>query len=302
MDRSGYTTDVAVVVLLLFIDVLLLSVTNFHLLWRPEIVFLAAGVVLAGIAWFYLCVRRVPGLGHMAGAGSVLVLFTNFAAVLNYILAGSLVLPLQDRVFDAEDRVLGMNWLALYQWVVSHPILDAACNFFYVSLGPEMILLFLLLEGLGLHSHAMAFRRWFIVSALITIACGILIPAGGAFAFYKLPIAQTTPCIIQVAALRDGTLRLIDLSNAQGLVAFPSFHAALAMFCAAAASKIKFLAIPGVIFNALIIFTALPVGGHYFVDALAGIALAVLVIVPAPALAWARRPAAEMLPVRQNSR
>ena len=259
-------------------DGLLLTTSNFRLLWRPECVILLSACALAGIAWFYRHRRAVPRLAHMASSGCLLVLFTNAAAILNYILAGLLPLPLWDQRFDAADRALGLDWLSMYHWIGAHPAIDTGSNIVYLALGPEFLILLLVLDGLGRSRDATALRRYFTTSALVTVFSGILMPAAGAFVFYHLPIAHTTACVIQVAALRDGSLRLIDLSNAQGLVAFPSFHAALAVICAYAARSLRYLALPAALLNVLIIGSAPAIGGHYYIDIFAGLVLAAIVI------------------------
>jgi membrane-associated phospholipid phosphatase len=145
-------------------------------------------------------------------------------------------------------------------------------------LGLELIILLLLLEGLGRHEGAVELRHGFFISALATIIIGLLMPAAGPFAYYHLPVAGQTAYVVQFAALRDGAMRVIDLSNAQGLISFPSFHTTLAVLCAYAARTVRVIFWPVLVLNVLIIGTAPVNGGHYFVDVIAGFALAVVVI------------------------
>ncbi len=85
-----------------------------------------------------------------------------------------------------------------------------------------------------------------------------------------------TDYVAQMAALRDGALRVIDLGDVQGLVVFPSFHAALAVICAAVAQERWIVPVWG--FNLLIVAASPAIGGHYFVDILAGILLACITV------------------------
>jgi hypothetical protein len=263
---------------LIIADAVLLLTGPLRLVWRPEAIILIAVLLLAGVGWLYGSVRRIPRLAHMAHAGCLIVLFTNVAALFNYLLDALAPAPLWDARLDALDHALGLNWLDLFNWVMAHPRLYDAGGMLYGVLGPELVVLLLLLEGLGRHEHALALRHGFCVSALATIILGVLMPAAGPFAFYHLPVAGQTAYVVQFAALRDGTLHMVDLGNAQGLICFPSFHATLAVLCAYAARAVPGLLWPAVVFNALIICTAPVNGGHYFVDIAAGIALAAAVI------------------------
>ncbi len=264
---------------LVLIDAGLLLASPLHLVWRPEAVIFFSALALGGISLFYSCYRHIPRLAHMAHTGCLVILFTNAAALLNYLLDALTRLPLWDQKFDALDRAMGLDWLGMYNWVTAHPHLYAASNVIYGLLGAELVILLLLLEGLGQHQRAVALRHGFCISALATIILGVLMPAAGPFAFYHLPGADQTPYVVQFAALRDGTMHMIDLSNAQGLISFPSFHATLAVLCAYAVYTVRYLAWPAVVLNMLIVCTAPVIGGHYFADIFAGLALAAAVIV-----------------------
>jgi membrane-associated phospholipid phosphatase len=266
-------------ILALFLaDAALLLTTNFRLVWHPEFEILLSATLLMAIARFYSRYRPALRIAHIAETGSFLVLFTNAAAVLNYIMAGILPLPRWDQNFDAIDKAFGLNWLRLYQWVTAHPDIYAGSNIVYASLGPELIFLLLLLEGLGRHSRARELLRNFTTSAIATIVVGILMPAAGPFVFYHLNIAQVTSYVGQEDALRNGSLRLINLADAQGLVAFPSFHTTLAVLCAYSARSVAYAAIPVLVLNILIVFSCLVIGGHYYTDVFGGLLLAAAVI------------------------
>lgn len=267
--------DIWIVVLLLA-DTVLLTVTDFRLVWRPEIFILAAAGALAGISLVYATLRDAPRLSGLAGTGCRLVLFTDAAAVLDYILTGITKLPLWDARFAAADRALGLDWLGMYRWWAAHPGASVAGELAYMGLGPEFIILLLWLALSGRQGRATALWRRFMVAASVTIAVGLVLPASGAFVFYHLPVAKATEYVGQMEALRDGTLRVIDLMDAQGLVVFPSFHAALAVICAAAARGKWIAPVWGA--NALIVVASPAFGGHYFVDIAAGITLAALTI------------------------
>jgi len=141
-----------------------------------------------------------------------------------------------------------------------------------------MLILLFALELLGHHNQARTFLRWFMVSAIATLGIGILIPAAGAFVYYHLPVASITGYVSQWADLRNGTLRTVNPLDNQGLVVFPSFHATLAVLCACAAWPLRIVKYPLLALNLLIILSSPAMGGHYFIDIIAGIILAALTI------------------------
>ena len=55
-----------------------------------------------------------------------------------------------------------------------------------------------------------------------------------------------------------------------GVITFPSFHTIMALITIQAWSWHRALKIPILTWNLAVIFTTLPIGGHYFVDLAAG--------------------------------
>jgi hypothetical protein len=263
-------------------DAILLAETSFRLDASPELRILADLIPLAVL--FVICRRwrsfpRITHrLAHLIRTVLALVLFTNVAAILNFILTGLLPLPRWDEALATADTALGLNWLDMYQWLTRHPAIEARAHTVYMSLGPEMLILFFALELLGHHNQARAFLRWFMVSGIATLGIGTLSPAAGAFVYYHLPVASTTGYVSQWADLRNGTLCTFNPFDAQGLVVFPSFHATLAVLCAYAARPLRILKFPLLALNLLIVLSSPAMGGHYFVDIIAGIILAALTI------------------------
>ena len=99
-------------------------------------------------------------------------------------------------------------------------------------------------------------------------------PAGSAI---RYP-GYTSDPVSQFNAVRDGTLRVLDLGHITGIITFPSYHTLLAILVGYA-----FVGLPRLFpwiaaFQFAIIITTRGVGGHYFADMIAGAALAVLAI------------------------
>jgi hypothetical protein len=286
--------DWAIILVIAISDAILLAKTSFRLEASPELRILAGLIVLALVR--VICrrwrsfPRITPRLANLTRTILSLVLFSNAVSILSVILTGILPLPTWDGALATADHALGLNWLDMYHWVTRHPAIEAGAYAVYMSLAPEMLTLFFALELLGHHKEAREFLLWFMVSAITTAGIGILMPAAGAFVYYHLPVASTTGYVAQWADLRDGTLRTINPLDGEGLVIFPSFHAALAVLCAYAARPLRILKIPLLALNLLIILSSPAMGGHYYIDIIAGIILAALTIsLPGYILSWIRR-------------
>jgi len=81
--------------------------------------------------------------------------------------------------------------------------------------------------------------------------------------------------LVDLPAVRDGTLRALDLGALSGIVTFPSFHAASAVLYLWALWPVKWLRPVTLLANGTMLAATPIVGGHYFVDIFAGIAVAV---------------------------
>jgi membrane-associated phospholipid phosphatase len=75
--------------------------------------------------------------------------------------------------------------------------------------------------------------------------------------------------------LRNGSLTVIDLSELQGVVSFPSFHTVLGVITTYALRDTLWLMIPVLLINGTMIVSTMPIGGHHLVDVLAGAGLTV---------------------------
>ena len=263
-------------------DAILLAETSFRLEAPPELRILLAWILLAVVLVICRRWRSFPQtthrLAHLTRTVISLVLFTNAVSILSFILTGILPLPSRDEALATADHALGLNWLDMYQWFIRYPAIEASARAVYRCLGPEMLILFIALELLGHHNQARAFLLWFMVAVFATLGIAVLFPAAGAFVYYHLPVASTTGYVAQWADLRNGTLRTINPFDNRGLVVFPSFHATLAVLCYYAARPLGILKYPLLAFNLLIILSSPAIGGHYFIDIIAGIILAALII------------------------
>jgi membrane-associated phospholipid phosphatase len=79
----------------------------------------------------------------------------------------------------------------------------------------------------------------------------------------------------------------VELSALDGIVTFPSFHVAAAVLLAWAGANLPLLRYPMIVLNILMLLSAIPIGGHYLIDVIAGCLVAVGSIIAARALGGA---------------
>lgn len=78
--------------------------------------------------------------------------------------------------------------------------------------------------------------------------------------------------------LRSGANTTLGADELTGIITMPSFHAASAILLIYAFWSFQLLRWPFIVLNVIMFFSAVPVGGHYFVDTLGGLLLAVIAI------------------------
>jgi membrane-associated phospholipid phosphatase len=96
-------------------------------------------------------------------------------------------------------------------------------------------------------------------------------------------------------ALRNGTLRHLELFHLAGVVSFPSFHAASAVLYMWALWPVRGFASLSIAMNTLMIVATPVVGAHYIIDVIGGILLA------AGSIMLAKRYGAAMTAPRQHA-
>jgi membrane-associated phospholipid phosphatase len=83
-------------------------------------------------------------------------------------------------------------------------------------------------------------------------------------------------CSQACRALEDGAPYVVDLRRPDPLIAFPSWHAILAVLSAITLARIRWLAAPAIVWGALVVASTVTTGWHYAIDTLAGVAVAAL--------------------------
>jgi membrane-associated phospholipid phosphatase len=225
-----------------------------------------------------------PSLAFALLAVAQLHVMIMLATPLTYI-AASADLPIQDANLARLDQLLGLDWRAYYRFVQERPVLTP-----YVYLGYAMITWPTIGVPLLLVStrHYLRLQQFTLACILTLVATGLisaLVPAIGTYYEYgvapEVPGFRASGYLVQLHELpfiRDGSLRKLDFNTMGGIITFPSFHAAAAVLSLWAFWAVGWMRPLALIANVGMLLATPLVGGHYFVDVIAGAALAVLAI------------------------
>jgi hypothetical protein len=231
-------------------------------------------VALTGIYATLTKIGRLPRIAAFVLALARFIVTICVLVILSY-LATSLDFPLIDQQLASLDQSSGLDWLAVFNWVKSHPAIDHISDLAYASHALQIYIILAVLCITKRFERVREFLFLFSATLFITIVISAFLPAAGAWVFYKVP--EPVSYIADFNAMRSGALTEIDMHKAAGLVQFPSFHAALGLIYIIAARGIYVIFPLSICLNTLMIASAAIVGGHHFSDLIAGLALVPLV-------------------------
>ena len=210
-------------------------------------------------------------------------LFFRFVLPCTVAIAGRLgmAVPLRDDLFVRLDQSLGFNVPAIAAYSAHHWFGNIISGT-YALLTPLLCAAILVPALTGKVRNA----QQFIVSNLFAFLIGMplfgFLPAVGPWFGYH--IAPTPDqLIVQQTVLNLRTPGPYSL-QVYGGVCFPSFHVIWTILCANALWCFKFLRIPLAVLSTFIILSTMTAGWHYFVDVLAGLVLAVAIVLLSQAL------------------
>jgi hypothetical protein len=252
----------------------------FELDWRSFLIPATATALLGLGGWFYRSVRDEGRLGAILSSTAHIVGFAAVAAPLSYVAAAS-GFALQDATLEAWDRHLGFDWTELMTFVSLRPHLQHVLFFAYSSFALQTVTTVLVLGLAGQLARLNTFIGAFVATTLITVAVSAVYPAAGPWLFLDiqpasangfLPISSTSwPVFL---GLRDGTLHTVYGLKSEGIITFPSLHAALGVLFPAALWRVAGVRWIALILNGLLLLATPAYGSHYVVDVIAGIVIA----------------------------
>ena len=284
-------------------------VTALQIEWRSFLAPVSCGALIAAAGWFYRSVRREPRLGAVLASTSQIIAFAAVGAPLSY-LAATAGFPLQDALFDSWDRQwLHLDWSSMMQFIAARPRLRLVLLLAYSSFAVQTVTTVFALGVAGQFARLTTFVVAFIGTTLITIAISALLPAVGPWVLFDLDPAMANGFLPTSSTswpvflgLRDGTFHTIHGMNSEGIITFPSLHAALGILFAAALWRTRGIKWAALALNGLMLVSTPAYGSHYVVDVIAGVLIAALCWIAAARYFGADATAADDLAARSAGR
>lgn len=216
---------------------------------------------------------RARQIAEAAHYSALWIAFAVTLVIYTYVVA-TLQMPLHDAEFARMDAALGFNWSAGFdlittsRWLIRY-ILEHAYN-------SMMVQVFVSIAFFAMINRSDRNREllWIgMVAVLISVSLSGPFPALGPYTKGGMPAWSAA-----LLTIRDGSLRTVTLDHLQGIVAFPSCHAVMAIVLVYVHRPPLRSFVPIAILNALMLVATPFAGHHYLVDMIAGGAVAVVSI------------------------
>lgn len=266
--------ELLAILALLAIDTTWTALTGIEFRDYSNIVIAVSALLIVSI--FYGATARSRRLSEMSYYGALWISFSATGAVLTY-LAAYMRAPLYDAQFVSLDTETGFHWLAWLDSIQQQPAIETLLTAAYHSLFLQI------LGSIVVFAHYERKNRncelfWTSSTALvITSVAAYYFPAAGAFHYFNVDLERAVH-LPHLLALIEGTRASFSFTEMQGIVTFPSYHAAMAIILIYVhrGHRILFPLLATLNFLMLI---ATPInGGHYLVDIIAGSLVAALSI------------------------
>jgi membrane-associated phospholipid phosphatase len=172
------------------------------------------------------------------------------------------------------------------------PVLSWLLMHAYSSFAPQLLVLPMLLILLGHPGSAFALVLGYGMAGFGASVISVWFPALGAHVTYGIASQALSSVNVHFGyaflnefhAVRDQATFVLSVAKAQGILTFPSLHTAVAILCAAFAASHVWLRYPILVLNVLMVVSTLTHGGHYVIDVIAGMVLALLALLAVGAI------------------
>lgn len=233
------------------------------------------------IAFAGMLARRI-GLNRVALLLEGVALLYGQGICLLLVLYGMAAIsgPYVDGTLAAWDAALGFHWPTYAEATApfAKPLTVA-----YRSFGWQPFLIVIALVWSGQPRRMWTLIVASILASVLTTIAFPFFPAEGVYNHFGytppgFDVRQTYQFTSSLDYFRGGG-RLIEPSNMTGLVSFPSYHTAEAILFAWAGWTVRWLRWPMIALNAVVLASVPVIGAHYFIDVVAGAAVAGVAVV-----------------------
>lgn len=238
------------------------------------------GLSMIGLGQYYRRYRSDERIASTVTATGLFILFSMAGSVFNYMLLPVAFSPI-DQLLSRIDAAMGFDWPAFAIWVSGFPLLSAVLRIVYFSSMPQMVIIILTLGFFVNARQLQHFMLTGILGALLAIICWSFFPSFGASSVHSLPaeVLERMPIAVgpaygsELVRLSQEGVDALSPRNILGLIGFPSFHTVMACMSVIFLARIRWLAIPAVLLNLLMIPAILVQGGHHLMDVFGGFAV-----------------------------
>ncbi len=246
-------------------QILGISIEGGSIQYVAGLVMLAAGCATRGVF------QSRANVATLLETLAAFIVFPAIFAPLSYAATRSPFPPI-DATLRAADLLAGFDAAWWHDVVASHPAMHWINNVIYMAMVPQSILAIFVLPMVGNGLRGFSLLRVSALSLFVMDVITYLLPAIG-----TIPGSQTW--YPDWLALRQLDVPFITTaSHVDGIVSFPSFHAAMGLILAYHLRGMGMFSWFLVALNALMVL-ATPAGGyHYLTDVVAGLAIAAAAI------------------------
>jgi len=222
--------------------------------------------------------RRLGGAKRLGtfGEGMAVMFLGTIAAAAVAMVALRTGAPMADSALEAADAALGLHAQLVVAWIATWHVSLDPLRTVYNSAFPEVALSLLLLSAFGRRIEAWRLIFLFVVTLLSCALISFVVPAYGSFVYAVPATIKALPAGAGVFwwdglnQCRSAAIAVIGVNDLGGVIAFPSFHTIIGLLTMQAWFWNRWIRVPVILWNIAMLFTTLPIGGHYFVDLIAG--------------------------------
>ncbi len=252
-----------------------------------------AVIYLLGVGFCGIQLRKRGWIrmGTCAEVFAQIMLASLLAALASVVLA-STALPFKDEMLQAVDRRLfGVDWRQIIEISKTQGGLLLVLSHAYTTISWQPLVLLSMLSLHGRSRAVMTFSTAWVLTLAASVSVFPLMPAVGGYIHNHVARSQTHVLVAAawrhleiLGPVRDGSLRTLNAGTLEGIITFPSFHAAAAVLLAWGFWHSRYARWPALALNIAMLASTPFVGGHYLVDVATGCVIALLALAVAARL------------------
>ncbi len=262
----------------LVIEVIWIHFSSFSFYYsKKEFIFVAGSFLLLSFLYiFYRKIRPDPIIITLSQSATLLLAYGLLMLGLSY-LGATTNRPFVDSTLDLVDRFFGIYSPSLVFWFNNHWGWETVFWFIYNTYVFQFLFIIFYFSFRRETIPLQRFLMQFMIVTPLSILVGTFYPAAGPYAWYGYtPSEELSSALQHLLQLRQ---QVVDITTVDGILTLPSFHSVMALvFTYTFRNERKIIFIPIAVLNVLMIFSCIPIGGHYFADLLAAIPLFLLTV------------------------